>query len=252
MTLSFYSVLAGLGALLACATATAECARRRWPSPETRQVCRRVYTWWYIVAVVGSALAVGGVGVWLLVAGLIVGASLELRRLTVGQPGRRALLALLVAVACLHLGLLYYLAQGHKTALEPRLAVLTLLLLIELNDVAQYLWGRALGRHPLAARLSPHKTVEGAVGGVVTTALLACALRSALGLAAWPALALGGGVAVLGIAGDLAVSGLKRAAGVKDSGTLLPGHGGLLDRLDSFLLAGPGAAWALNFLWRHT
>ena len=102
-------------------------------------------------------------------------------------------------------------------------------------DSAAYLVGRAFGRRPLFPRISPKKTVEGTAAGVAAAALVALLLAPLLGLAPGWALAmglLGGAGAVLG---DLAESLLKRAAGVKDSGWIFPGHGGLLDRLDSLL-----------------
>ena len=108
-------------------------------------------------------------------------------------------------------------------------------------DTAAFFVGHAFGRHPLASRVSPGKTVEGAVGGVLGGVAGALAVR-ALGLPGLPfapAAALGVGVAVLGIVGDLVESLIKRWAGVKDSGALFPGHGGMLDRIDSLLFGAP-------------
>lgn len=131
--------------------------------------------------------------------------------------------------------------------------LLLLLVLTELNDIAQAWCGRAFGSRPLAPRLSPAKTWEGVVGGLVTTAGVVVALAPVLtsygrpgasgpvqDLPPWMvSLLLGVTVAVAGVAGDLAASALKRRAGVKDSGDLLPGHGGVLDRLDSLALTAP-------------
>jgi len=105
------------------------------------------------------------------------------------------------------------------------------------SDTGAYFLGRALGRRPLAPSISPSKTVEGAVGGLLCGALagLALAFLPPAPLTPWQG-ALAGAIASLaGQVGDLAESALKRSAGVKDSGRLLPGHGGLLDRLDSLL-----------------
>jgi phosphatidate cytidylyltransferase len=119
---------------------------------------------------------------------------------------------------------------------------LTLLLVVViLSDTFAFFLGHALGRHRLAPAISPGKSVEGAVGGLVGGILGALAVRH-LGLpdlSLAHAVALGVGVAALGIVGDLNESLLKRWAGVKDSGTLLPGHGGMLDRLDSLLFGAP-------------
>lgn len=118
----------------------------------------------------------------------------------------------------------------------------TLLLAIVMgSDTAAFFVGSALGRRPLAPAISPGKTVEGALGGLAGGALGALAVRT-LGLPNLRldhALALGMLVAALGMVGDLFESQLKRWAGVKDSGSLFPGHGGMLDRLDSLLFGGP-------------
>lgn len=119
--------------------------------------------------------------------------------------------------------------------------VTLLLAIIMGSDVMAFFVGHAFGRHRLAPALSPGKTVEGAGGGLLGGIVGALVVR-ALGLPALPlshALALGALVAALGIAGDLDESLLKRWAGVKDSGRLFPGHGGMLDRIDSLLLGAP-------------
>ena len=120
-------------------------------------------------------------------------------------------------------------------------ATLLLIGTVAVSDSAQYYSGRAFGRRPLAPTISPKKTVEGALGGVVVgTAFMAIAGRWALPVMATLPLALAGiVVVVLGIGGDLFESRLKRVAGVKDSSTLIPGHGGVLDRIDALLFAAP-------------
>ena len=125
-----------------------------------------------------------------------------------------------------------------------REAVLLLMATIVISDSAQYYTGRAFGRSPLAPSISPKKTREGAIGGVVFgTAAMVLGARFVFP-AAPPALVVLAGLAVvlLGIAGDLFESLLKRSAGVKDSSGLIPGHGGILDRIDSLLFAAP-VAW---------
>jgi phosphatidate cytidylyltransferase len=108
-------------------------------------------------------------------------------------------------------------------------------------DSAAFFVGNAAGRRKLAPAISPGKTMEGAAGGLAGGIAAAVVVRS-LGLPFVPlrhALLLGLAVAALGIAGDLVESLLKRWAGVKDSGVLFPGHGGMLDRLDSILFGAP-------------
>jgi phosphatidate cytidylyltransferase len=125
--------------------------------------------------------------------------------------------------------------------LHGREALFLLMLTVIVSDTAQYYSGRAFGKRLLAPVISPKKTVEGAIGGFVFGAVmmvvagawwlpqLAVAFRALLGVA----------LVALGIAGDLFESMLKRSAGVKDSSTLIPGHGGVLDRIDALLFAAP-------------
>ena len=118
------------------------------------------------------------------------------------------------------------------------------------TDTGAYAIGRWLGRHPLAPRISPGKTREGAIGGFLAGAVAGVVLPLALGLDAEAATI--AAIAVLlpiaAQAGDLLESALKRRIGVKDSSGVLPGHGGLLDRMDSQLLAGPLLYWILQWL----
>jgi len=116
-----------------------------------------------------------------------------------------------------------------------------LMLTVMVSDTAQYYTGRLFGRTPLAPAISPKKTMEGAIGGFVFgTLLMAVGGHWWLPGAPWPLRTLlGAAIVALGIAGDLFESMLKRSAGVKDSSTLIPGHGGVLDRIDALLFAAP-------------
>ena len=116
-----------------------------------------------------------------------------------------------------------------------------LMLTVMVSDTAQYYAGRLFGRTPLAPAISPKKTLEGAMGGFVFgTLLMAVAGYWWLPDVSWLIRTLlGAAVVALGIAGDLFESMLKRSAGVKDSSALIPGHGGVLDRIDSLLFAAP-------------
>jgi len=120
--------------------------------------------------------------------------------------------------------------------------VFFVLLVTWLSDTAAFFTGRRLGRHKLAPSISPGKTWEGAIGGIggsiAISMLFIAPTPFHLPLPYWQVIPLAIGVSVLGQCGDLVESLLKRNAGVKDSGTFMPGHGGMLDRMDSMLFAG--------------
>ena len=118
--------------------------------------------------------------------------------------------------------------------------VLFLLIVTELNDVAQYIWGKSLGRHKILPKVSPNKTWEGFIGGFITITLLATWIGPHLTpLSSMQALVAGMLIAGGGFVGDVVLSSVKRDLHIKDSSQLIPGHGGLLDRLDSLLYTAP-------------
>lgn len=118
--------------------------------------------------------------------------------------------------------------------------IFVLFVLVEGNDAFAYLWGTLLGRHKLIPRLSPNKTVEGMFGAIMSVVALAFALRflvpeiSALHLAV-----IAFALSIFGMCGDLTISFIKRDLQIKDMGSLIPGHGGLLDRFDSIIFTAP-------------
>ena len=120
--------------------------------------------------------------------------------------------------------------------------ILLLVLGVWSYDTGAYLVGSQIGRHKFLTHISPSKSVEGLVGGLIACTVVVGAMMAGLGLSPLGALILGPLLGLVAQAGDLAESMLKRAAGAKDSGTLIPGHGGILDRIDSFLFAAPVVA----------
>lgn len=125
-------------------------------------------------------------------------------------------------------------------------AVLWLLAWVFSADIGAYFAGRAFGRLKLAPRISPGKTWEGVIGGVLFATLLAAAGARWFGLPLLPVMSFGVALIAASIVGDLTESLFKRGAGLKDSGMLLPGHGGVLDRIDSVTAAAPLFALGLH------
>jgi phosphatidate cytidylyltransferase len=164
------------------------------------------------------------------------------------------------AMAALYAGLLAFLlripATAHALAADGPLVevldagrawLLVLILGVWAYDSTAYVVGRLWGRGHFFAHISPHKTWSGALGGSVAV-VVACAVLGAIIGRPVEGAGLGVLIAVTAPIGDLAESVLKRAAGVKDSGQLIPGHGGMLDRVDSFVTAAPAAWVYLAFL----
>jgi CDP-diglyceride synthetase len=120
--------------------------------------------------------------------------------------------------------------------------ILLLVLGVWAYDTGAYLVGRRFGRTKFLTHISPSKTIEGLVGGLVATTIVVTVMAVLLGESPLIGIALGPLLGLAAQAGDLAESVLKRAAGAKDSGSLIPGHGGILDRIDSFLFAAPVVA----------
>jgi phosphatidate cytidylyltransferase len=114
-----------------------------------------------------------------------------------------------------------------------------LVLVVQLSDVLQYVWGKTLGRRRIAPHVSPHKTWEGFVGGVLSATAVGTAIWWATPFAPAQAAVMALVAALMGFAGGLVMSAVKRDAGIKDYGTLIAGHGGVLDRIDSLCFAAP-------------
>lgn len=118
--------------------------------------------------------------------------------------------------------------------------LLYLVFLTQFNDVAQYTWGKLFGKHKVIPKVSPNKTWEGLIGGNLTTLALAIVIAPYLTpLTLYEAAGAGLIIGVFGFIGDVTISALKRDIGVKDSGSLIPGHGGVLDRIDSLTYTAP-------------
>ena len=171
---------------------------------------------------------------------------IPLRMVTLGETE-----GFLKAVGTLHWGLMttvfslshiaYLLALPETVNPAGSIALmLFLLVLTQFNDVAQYLWGKLLGKHKIIPKISPNKTSVGLLGGLFTITLLATLMGPWLTPMSWLE-SLGAGLIISlgGFFGDVTLSAVKRDIGIKDTGNLLPGHGGILDRVDSLTFSAP-------------
>ncbi len=203
--------------------------------------------------IAGAATLATYVGVWagvplamVLAPGLLVGAVAAVGRGRTDEDAVR--LAAVTLFPLLYLAVPLGMAAAIHTDHGP-VALVVPFLVVVASDSAQYYGGRTLGRRPLAPRISPKKTVEGAISGIVVAAAVTPFLarlvtpEASIGLL----VVLGVLIAIIGIMGDLFESLLKRASGMKDSSSLIPGHGGILDRIDALLFVFPAYALFLQY-----
>jgi len=133
--------------------------------------------------------------------------------------------------------------QNHGISL-----ILFVIVMTQFNDIAQYCWGKIIGGAKIIPKVSPNKTWSGFFGGVLTTALLATVIAPYLSpMTRFDGFLVGAMMAACGFLGDVTMSAVKRDLHIKDTGNLLPGHGGILDRLDSLIFTAPLFFHALRF-----
>jgi len=214
----------------------------------TRRADRRVLFWAYLtIPVQYYWIGIEWYGMFIIFIPVYAFLLLPMRMLLIGETH-----GFLNAVGTLHWGLMTtvfsishvaYLLVLPATDRHPAGGaglVLFLVILTQLNDVGQYIWGKLLGHHHVVPSVSPNKTWEGLIGGVITTTGLALLLAPWLTpLTLLQALLAGLLIGVAGFIGDVTISALKRDIGVKDSGGMIPGHGGILDRIDSLTYTAP-------------
>jgi phosphatidate cytidylyltransferase len=165
-------------------------------------------------------------------------------------------------LGCIYIGWLFsYLVLLHETTLpmvvplqgttSGEWLVILLLAITSSNDSGALLVGSLIGKHKLAPNISPSKTWEGAVGGVIIASMVSYGFAVLLHLPNLEILLAGAALATVGLIGDLCESAMKRELGVKDFGMILPGHGGVLDRVDSILFIAPVGYYLLEGILRH-
>ena len=199
------------------------------------------------VGIVGASLgAYFGSALWIPLAFVLVVTALLLFYAVV--PGRSEPMSNLALTTIV----MVWVGLGSFTMLiakadSYRTLVVAVVVTVAAMDIAQYFFGRALGRHKLSPWVSPKKTVEGLVAGIIVAVTIGALLHFFPPFEMTSGLALGVAVAIFAPMGDLAMSAAKRSLGLKDMGSVLPGHGGFLDRIDGLLFVIP-VAWAI-FVW---
>lgn len=138
-----------------------------------------------------------------------------------------------------HLAFLVSLPDIEGFDAGGRALLLFIVFLTEMNDVFQFTWGKLLGRFKVIPKISPNKTWEGLIGGIITSVVVGYFLRFLTPFSEIEILMTCGIVAITGFIGDVVVSAIKRDIGLKDTGATIPGHGGILDRIDSLAISGP-------------
>ncbi|MCK5719020.1 MAG: phosphatidate cytidylyltransferase [Thiomargarita sp.] len=214
----------------------------------TRRADRRILFWAYLAIPIQYYLvSIEWYGLFIIFIPVYVFLFLPMRMVIIGETKN-----FLHAAGTLHWGLMTLVfSMSHLAYLLvlPPLdnfkaggvgLVLFLVFLTQFNDVSQYVWGKMLGKYKIIPKVSPNKTWEGFLGGVLTTTILSVLLAGLLTpLSFKMAIAAGLIISITGFIGDVIISAVKRDIGVKDSGNLLPGHGGILDRIDSLTYTAP-------------
>lgn len=214
----------------------------------TRRADRRVLFWVYLTIPVQYIwVAKEWYGMYIIFIPVYVFLLLPMRMVLIGETKD-----FLRAIGTIHWGLMMTVFSVSHVALLMALPesgnsvgggaglVLFLVFLTQFNDVSQYVWGKLFGSHKVIPKVSPNKTWEGFIGGVLTTILVSWLIAEYLTPFSWrQSLEVGAIIGIGGFIGDVTISALKRDLGVKDSSQLIPGHGGILDRLDSLIYTAP-------------
>lgn len=224
----------------------------------TRFSDRRVLFWSYIVIIPQYYwIAIGWYGMFSIFIPVYFFLFLPLRMVLLGDTKGflRSVATIqwgtMMMLYCMsYIAALYLLPAAKNPAGGTAGLIFYLLFLNQFNDAAQFFWGKTCGRHKIIPSVSPNKTVEGFIGGVITTSIFAVILAPYLTpLHRGAALFLGLIIGIAGFIGDVIMSALKRDLGIKDTSQMLPGHGGILDRIDSLLFTAPIYFHFLNYFY---
>lgn len=213
----------------------------------TRQADRRVLFWAYLsIPVQYYLVSIGWYGMFIIFIPIYIFLLLPMRMVLIGET--KGFIhsvgiihwAVMLTVFCIsHIPYLLMLPVKNPQAGSIGL-VIFLLFMTEFNDVCQYVWGKMLGKHKIIPKVSPNKTWEGFIGGVLTITLISGFAGPYLTPMTYQFSLLAGLIiSISGFIGDVVISSIKRDLEIKDSGSMIPGHGGILDRCDSLIFTAP-------------
>lgn len=208
---------------------------------------RRAISWMFVSIPVQYYLAyIGWYGAYIIFIPVVMFLFLPLRLVlkgdTTGIIKSMAMLQwilMLTVFGISHMAYLLSLPEKENFINGGQGLLLFLVFLTEINDVMQFTWGKLLGRHKIIPKISPNKTWEGFTGGIISTVIIGYFLRFLLPLSVPQTLFISFMIGFSGFVGDIVMSAIKRDIGVKDMGTSIPGHGGVLDRIDSLAYTAP-------------
>ncbi|WP_392558245.1 phosphatidate cytidylyltransferase [Orbus mooreae] len=157
--------------------------------------------------------------------------------------------SMMIAVYCIsYIPALLLLNCGNDHSQNIKL-IMFLVIVVQLSDVLQYVFGKLFGRHAIVPKLSPNKTVEGFIGGILSATLIGSLLWWITPFTFWQAGLISALLTLLGFCGGLCMSAIKRDRGVKDFGAIIDGHGGMMDRIDSLCFAAPVFFHIVRYFW---
>lgn len=226
-------------------------------SKNVREADRKVLIWCFLSIPVQYFLAyIGDIGLflifipvvmylWIAFMLVIIGETEDISRSMSVLPSQ----LMLTVFGVSHLAFLVSLPDIEGFNAGGRALLLFVVFITEMNDVFQFTWGKLLGRFKIVPKVSPNKTWEGLIGGVITTVIVCYFLRFLTPFSEIQILLVAGFIAIVGFIGDVVVSAIKRDIGLKDTGKTIPGHGGILDRIDSLAVTGPVFFHIVYFLY---
>ena len=213
----------------------------------TRRVDRRIIFWAYL-SIIGQYyfVSIAWYEVFIIWIPVYMFLFLPLRQILIGETDgfientAKVQWGMMLFVFSLsHLAFLTTLKAPNNTNVSGVEFLFFLVFITQFNDILQFIWGKSIGKRKVVPKISPNKTIEGLVGAVITTSFLSMALKFLTPFSYIEAFIIGFILSIAGFIGDVVVSMIKRDVGIKDSSNLIPGHGGILDRIDSLSFTAP-------------